>query len=371
MEDQIVPLLYKDNDIGKQESLQLLNGNFGQRKQVNGLRYKPLQLPSEKRNKGWKRVVRCSSMPTSFIIKNAAVGNIYIEYIDGQPSDAIQQAVQFYLSNHTNVRNEDGESGVMCPFGQRVDVRSSCLTHYKNTKKKLPGDVNDIMESCLVDFNSVLCGSCCSSIYRDEIRELTRKNNTLTYQNEIGQSLHVLPTYCVSSDLSNSLHCDNDDGVSFAIFYRKKPNGRTWFVIPSLGLAIEIAGTVILSWDGRLAQHASITTAPGIHSLFGSSSPSVTMRRAVEKAFSVKKYNRVKANQSIYTRRLLFEMRHDPKLDISEYKKRTYMNRKATVISVDGECIYVLYDGKLKYLGTELFHRNHVVRMDIVDKFLC
>ena len=309
--------------------------------------------------------MRRTSQSSAFIVENETLGNVYIQYIDHQPPDAITEAVTFYLANHTNVRNEDGEHGVMCPFGQRVDVRSSCLTQYKNTKKKLPGNEKEIMRSCLVDFNSELGRSCCSSIYRDAIRDLTKKNNVLKVKNEIGQTLNVLPTYCVSSDLSNSLHCDNDDGLSFAIFYRAKPKGVTWFVIPCLGLAIEIAGTTILSWDGRVAPHASITTVPGIHSLFGSSNPLVATRRAVEKAFSVKKYNNVKVNQTIYTRELLTKMTNDPRLDRSQYKKRTYMNRKATVQSVDGETIYIIYDGKLQCDGPQQFHRNNVVCMDM------
>ena len=94
---------------------------------------------------------------------------IFVQPFHCRPPESIQKSTEFYLGNHTKVRNEIGEIGIMCPVGNRVDVRSSCVNQYKETKKMIDGNGKQILKLCLPDFDMELKRVCCKDSYKKEI----------------------------------------------------------------------------------------------------------------------------------------------------------------------------------------------------------
>ena len=98
---------------------------------------------------------------------------------------------------------------------------------------------------------------------------------TLKVTSNNNETVHCMPTYMVSEDLTNSPHVDVfDRSRSYAIWFQsvknwdteKNRNGNTFFLFPEFSLAIRICGDTLISWDGRNMQHCSCTTKKGIYS---------------------------------------------------------------------------------------------------------
>ena len=264
LEDQVLPQMYKGKEISKDEAKALLEGKLRRRKQVNGLIYHELQCPSGDDNNGWKIVLRKPSRKkkksmSSFKIMNDRLGKIIVEFIHGGIPDKIQAGVNYFLSNHAPVRNIPFEQGIMAAIGRKVDVRTSCLSLYRSEKKGKEERISQSklhMERCAVELKTLLMASICSTSIEKELDVLEWKGNILKIPSA-GKEVRCLPTMCVSESLSNSLHIDYGDGSrSFAIFYQRRMNkGKSYFVIPSLGLAIEMFSVpVIISWDGGIVK---------------------------------------------------------------------------------------------------------------------
>ena len=270
IKEQVIPRSYEGRRIKRSKAIQLLNGSIGRRKQINGLTFDLEELPTSSSNKNWSTVIR---RPVPFNkktsqhahrIKNATTTDIYVHYLgDDDVKHCIKDLVQYYLLNHSSVRTIDGESGTMKPAGMRVDYRTSTITSYKHFGNKAISD--RVFEDGLVEFRKLIQSSCCAKSYELEMDALEECGNFRTI---LEQS--ILPTMVVSENLTNSMHCDtNDDARSFSLFYPILPNAQTLFLFPTIGLCIDISSPVIICWDGRVAQHGSYTTTPGIHSLFG------------------------------------------------------------------------------------------------------
>ena len=170
----------------------------------------------------------------------------------------------------------------------------------------------------------------------------------------------------VSRDLTNSIHVDkSDDSRSYSVFYQSEcDKGLCYFLIPLIGVAIEISSTVIISWDGRITPHCSATVLPGIVSLFGSSNKFVTARLVVAKAFqSLKKKLFVK----------MIECMLEIDLDlwsimmlttVKVIKKNHCMNRIAIVIEIKLNMVVVKYIGNLEHqLGNVECRKSDVIKL--------
>jgi hypothetical protein len=76
-------------------------------------------------------------------------------------------------------------------------------------------------------------------------------------------------SFAASRNLTNQAHLDvGDDGRCFAIWARRNlctpPPPQWWLLFPSVGLAIQLADGVRISWDGRHAMHCSMSVpSPG------------------------------------------------------------------------------------------------------------
>lgn len=70
------------------------------------------------------------------------------------------------------------------------------------------------------------------------------------------------PLVQVSADLGNPAHLDIDDGGrSHAIWVRRHPlrsePSSWWFLMPGVGLAVELRHGTAISWNGRLVSHCT------------------------------------------------------------------------------------------------------------------
>ena len=88
---------------------------------------------------------------------------------------------------------------------------SSCLTKYKNTKRKVLGNDHKILNECSVEFDSILRNTCCAESYRAVISMLSKRDNMMSV-NCKGNDVYVLPIMYVSDSVTNSLHYDKGDG---------------------------------------------------------------------------------------------------------------------------------------------------------------
>ena len=372
LEDQILPLLYKNKAIKNKKSLELLVGKTGRRDQIDGLKYKYSQVPSCNSNRSWANVIRKRKDCSAFSFLNRTIGNIHIEYLVKEVPMSIKTAVNFYLNNHSSVRGNKFESGEMCPVGRRVDVRTSCLTNYKNRKRKLLGDDHKILNECSVDFDSILKTTCCAESYLSTINVMIKRDNISTVKCN-GNDFPVLPTMCVSDSLTNALHCDKSDGCrSFSIFFPSTEGAITWFLVPAISLAIEISAPMVLSWDAVRCPHYSVSTVPGIYSLFASSSSAVTRRLAIRKSFGKSNHSLVKVNERCYVRARLREMTNDAGLNLKDFPDNIFMNRIARVLAIESKLKYILvqFEGHLHTLGPVKFKSDHVCRWDFVENLI-
>ena len=296
LKNQLIPTIYKCEKITRNYAITLLNGKQGRRDHTNGLVYcTTSEVPKDNSKNGWDIVLRKPSrknkqLQSAFHICFPSGNNssVYVEFIDSPVHKDITQAVDYYLANHSRVRDVVGEKGDMVPIGRRVDIRTSTLSMYKATKSSA-GSVDQyvLLNRASFAFNKLLLKSCCKLSLQAELKLLTKKDNILKVYSSKRVLATTLPTMAVSRDLTNSIHVDkSDDSRSYSVFYQSECNkGLCYFLIPSIGLAIEISSTVIISWDGRVTPHCSATVLPGIVSLFGSSNKFVTARLVVAKAF--------------------------------------------------------------------------------------
>ena len=365
----------------------MLEGRLGRRNHVNGLVYSASQVPTMKKNNNWKYVLRPPSSLKNVTKKSAfqiktEVGNIFVQYIEAIVPNTIVNAVDYYLANHSIVRHVPGEKGLMVPIGRRVDIRSSALSMYKASREsvlqsthgstsynRLLGDSSEqakrLNDTSLI-FNELLQKSCCKTSLEAELKVLKKKKNTLCVYDKLGKQVDTLPTLAVSLDLTNSIHIDNaDDSKSYAIFFRKNINmGLTYFLLPKIGLAIQISGTVIISWDGRVEPHCSCTVIPGIVSLFASSNKFVTTRLRVANGFQNKKKTIVRMKDRVYVQTRLLEMEHKDSTNYDCVQNKKFMNRIAIVVGIKKNYVIVRFVGNLEIeLGNVVCSRNDVIRL--------
>ena len=71
----------------------------------------------------------------------------------------------------------------------------------------------------------------------------------------------------MSEDLNNSSHVDvNDDTRTFTVFHPSEPHSQdlSWFLFPTHGVAIQISGVVVVSWEGNLLEHCICLVVKGV-----------------------------------------------------------------------------------------------------------
>ena len=362
----------KGNKITRDECLKLME-DTKRRNQVNGLVFHHSQVPTKKNNNGWDYII---SPPTKkkrktescIRIAIANSGFIFVQYLgNDSPPTSVTDGVDHFLTSHTEVRTQDGERGKMCPLGVSVDDRGSCMSMYKATKLKGANAINEkqILKNSALWLNDTIIESFCVQEYQLEMEKLKKKRNVLTFH-EGDKKRFVLPTMVVSEDLTNSVHNDvNDDCKSFSIFFQKKgSDGKTWFILPELGVIIEISSTVILCWDGRKVKHCSLTVKNGILSLFGSSSKKVSRKKEVELlGFEIEHNTNLCVGNSVFVRERLNDMvKYDPGLNLNGLNGNAFMTRLATVqhISPCGKLVTVGYKAKLSRLGQVVVKSDHV-----------
>ena len=137
-------------------------------------------------------------------------------------------------------------------------------------------------------------------------------------------------------------------------------------------MAIKVSSRMVLSWDTVCAPHCSISTVPGIHSLFAASNSAVTRRLAIRNSFGKSNHSLVKVNERCYVRARLREMTNDAGLNLKEFPDNIFMNRIARVLAIESKLknVIVQFDGHLHKLGPVKFKSDHVCRWDFVEKLI-
>mmetsp|Transcript_57838 Transcript_57838/g.62486 ORF Transcript_57838/g.62486 Transcript_57838/m.62486 type:complete len:167 (+) Transcript_57838:3-503(+) len=92
-----------------------------------------LRMPTNGNDNGWKYVFRQSTSTGPIKINTKNNGVIELEYItDDQPvPSTIQTAVPYFIHNHTPVRKNKIDGGIMTAGSDRVEIRVGAVTVYR------------------------------------------------------------------------------------------------------------------------------------------------------------------------------------------------------------------------------------------------
>ena len=385
LEYKKIPQQYKGVYLSdKNQCVALMNDQsmLGKRGQRNGLVYATKQMPgrSKLKNKGWNIVIR---KPTDVKARRGYAseittpdGTIQVEFLRHEIPASIIKSVTHFMANHAPTRNFDGESGVMVAAGMRVDTTSSAKMLYvpsKNNNNATAGRSTVFLRDASLDFNDMLSKTCCNDVLQKDLQVLKNESNVLVFPSSNNSTnVCVHPSYAISHNLTNSIHCDvNDNSRSFAVFYpSKKEDSCTWFLFPTYNIAIQCSDRVVISWNGRKMKHCSCTESGNVWSFFASSNKDVTRHCNIEKAFQKRKYNDVSIGDIIYTRRQLRNMKFINYIDpnaVNHPNKWMYRMAKVLKRGENKEQVTIQFVANLKKLGEISFHINHVCRLDIVQ----
>ena len=385
LKHRIIPQLYKDVFLtDKNQCVALMNDQsmLGKRGQRNGLVYAKRQMPcrSGLQNKGWNTVIR---KPTDVNARRGFAseittpdGIIQVEFLLDEIPSSIINSVTHFMANHAPTRNFDGESGVMVAAGMRVDTTSSAKMLYvpsKNNNNATAGRSTVFLRDASLDFNAMLSQTCCNDVLQKDLQVLKNENNVLVFpSSDNSTNVCVHPSYAISHNLTNSIHCDvNDNSRSFAVFYpSEKEDSCTWFLFPTYNIAIQCSDRVVITWDGKTMKHCSCTESGNVWSFFASSNKEVTRHCNIEKAFQKRKYNNVSIGDIIYVRRQLRNMKFLNYIDpnaVNYPNKWMYRMAKVLKRGKNKQEIIIQFVANLKKLGEIPFNINHVCRLDIVD----
>ena len=384
---RIYPRRYKNNDITEQQAADLCDNkaNLGRRYQVNGLTYCVSQMPNEISDNNWPHVLRAPTETYSprFASFNLGGGRSIIVHhppVGIEKNSDLHAATEFALQNHSRNRVIEGESGEMVGGGNRFEPISSCALPYVNKNFKGVGGIDNrghyVFNKGVISFQKLICSNTSfKETFRADIKRLKRSGNVLKLRtdNKIEYDGHL--SYAITKNLSNSPHVDiNDDSKSFAVFYTliDEP-GLTWFLFPEYGIAVELSGTVCLSWDGRKEYHCSCTVRGNVYSLFASSRKDVSRHLQIKKAFS-KKISKKKSSRrplevgdKVYVRdnlKNMVSLRKHTDFNARKYP-RHIMFRQAEVVDIgpSKHSVSVLFTGNLSKLGRQEFNTLHVRRI--------
>ena len=270
-----------------------------------------LQTPTDDSDNEWTIVIRQSTSPLPIKINTKNNGVIELEYLTGnQPvPPTIQTAVPYFIDNHTPVRKNEGEGGIMAAGGDRVEIRVGAVTDYRphlhnNISSKELSKVN--LRESGIDFRRLLMKSYLKKKYLEVLDQLKITGN-FRFATDNEQSYFLHPSYAFSWNLTNPIHLDgNDFARSNALFYPsiECPGGRTWLLFPKYKLAIECASPVLISWDGRVEKHCSCTNnnkgAGDIYSYFAALWKNVQRHINIERVFELEKRNEILVGDLVY-----------------------------------------------------------------------
>ena len=178
----VLPTNYLGKRILKEEASSLLEGKRGKRDQVNGLVYHRSQLPTNEIDNGWNCVIRspsCSSLRSRKLQRQMIhkiktdEGYIFVEYLKVELNSSIKEAVDYFITNHNETRNIDGESGVMRMAGNRIDLPLSSMLDYAPSLGENKTHSRFHLDNGAVSFHNLLLGTICAESLINEIKELS------------------------------------------------------------------------------------------------------------------------------------------------------------------------------------------------------
>jgi len=115
--EQILPLRYIGKSITPTESLQIHSEAEGPlyKKFEKGVYDYDRQMPTDDSDNGWDIVIRQSTSPLPIKINAKNNGVIELEFLTGEQPllPIINKSVCYFIENHTPVRKNEGEGGIM------------------------------------------------------------------------------------------------------------------------------------------------------------------------------------------------------------------------------------------------------------------
>ena len=106
----------------------------------------------------------------------------------------------------------------------------------------------------------------------------------------------VLPWVSISEDLDNSSHIDgNDDTHTFAVFNPSEPQTPilSWFLFPAHGVAIQISGVMMVSWEGNILEQCTCLVIKGVLCECLKNEKRSTRHVAFETAYNKPRHNNI------------------------------------------------------------------------------
>jgi len=306
---QVIPKSFMGYGINEAKAQSQMDATKTKRKHVPGLVYHKKQSPQPNDDNNWRLVLDRPALKdwdskSAFEIITPD-GTILVRFLKQNVHTDICQGVKYFVKNNPLVRRTEGESGSMVAMGRRIDYITSEPTHFLSKK---PGRDEDqdktVLDKCVLEFHNLLNRTICKDKLRKDICML--RPYGITMKSRANHSEQFLPTYAASLNLTNSPHQDVlDRSQSYAIFFRdeKSNKGLTWFLFPEYSIAVKVCGTTMVSWNGMAMKHCSLTTSPGIYSLFGSTNDRDLQVSCFEKAFHETNATMVKENDNIVVRK--------------------------------------------------------------------
>ena len=313
----IPPRSFNGKKISVKRSLQILNDTTkeGRRNQVDNLTYHSGQVPTEFDSNQWEYVIRAkvnSTSSTEFVLSSDNDSVLVHHPLAQDVGNDIRNFSKHVLECHAPVRNKEWEYGTMVSAGDRIEIRSAMLNHYRCSKKNTPANwkaTESLLPRAGIAFHNLVQKTMLCQLYNKSIEQIVDDNNYRRVKDHTKNNLPIKihPSCSVSCNLTNAPHQDlNDASRSYAVWFQDKrdPSTTTWFLLPYYSIAIECSSTTYISWDGTKQLHCSCTTEGkgNIYSLFYSTYENVKKHKAILASCILPKTRKFKVNDLLYVR---------------------------------------------------------------------
>ena len=144
-------------------------------------------MPGKNDSNGWKHVIRNPNRNAKRLRNNhdqmiykfeTDEGDIFVEYLNNKKkvelTFSIKNSVDYFLTNHNETRNIEGESGTMAMAGDRLDLPLSAKVQYVPSSKQNDNNSRCELNMAIQQFNRLMLQTVCAKSFRKEIEELTK-----------------------------------------------------------------------------------------------------------------------------------------------------------------------------------------------------
>ena len=392
-EEMVIPLQYMGEKISKKKAIGLLNGPVGRKHQCDGLVYLKEQMPTYGKKNGWKCVINRPDFTAKehnrkYVIKTEIEngssshcnGEIMVHYLPNEDKDVgnIRDDLTSCLANHTEVRKNDRGSGKMVTAGMRVDYASSSATYYTGSNGLDVSLCKYVFRKTSTALNAIIRKTQCKRALIKQLKHLKSTGTGISFRVKDGNHLTVAPTHSISEDLTNPMHKDiNDCTRAFAVFLSKVEErpGVSYFLFPSHGIAIQIKGTLVLSWEADNQPHCTCTVVKGVYGASPFLTKRVMRHATIRRAFNTKGYNNnISVGDKIVVRQNLKQLRdmgvlqHTTPDCMVNNRPRKLTYRTGEVVAIEKRMLVINFSGKLQRHGAQCISRRNACSLEYIDR---